>query len=222
MNTISEQVMEQINARPGEGKPPRGELGQQDFLELMIAQVRNQDPFNPMENGEFIAQMAQFATVEGIQDMQGSLASLNKTMTSNQALTASTLIGRSVLAPMDRVNLGPDNVIDGAVIVEGPASSVTLDVFDAAGVLVARLNPAPSASGNSRFSWDGRDGTGERLPPGSYRLQAQALVNGEHVAAETAVARRIDSVTLGGSLSELELNLDNNATVAFSSVREFL
>lgn len=222
MNTISEQVLERLNSAPPEEKRRAGELGQKDFLELMIAQVRNQDPFNPMENGEFIAQMAQFATVEGIGDMQSSLSELNATMTSNQALTASTLVGRSVLTPSSSVALDADNIIEGAVTLDEHASSITVDVFDPAGALVARFDVPPSDTGSSRFSWDGRGATGERLPPGRYVFQAGAVIGGENVAAPTAVVRRIDSVTLGSDLSELSLNLDNGTTVSFSTVREFL
>ena len=115
MNTISQQVLNEVNARPPEEQKRNGELGQGDFLELMIAQIEHQDPFEPMENGEFIAQMAQFATVDGIQNMESSISSLNGTMSSNQAMTATTLVGRSVMAPGDEFALGADGGIGGSV-----------------------------------------------------------------------------------------------------------
>ena len=103
----------------------------------MIAQVRNQDPFQPMENGEFIAQMAQFATVDGIQEMQKSISGLSTTMSSNQALTASTLVGRSVLAPGGDFALGAEGGVSGAFNTDAPAASMVMNVYDAAGALVA-------------------------------------------------------------------------------------
>ena len=116
MTTISQGVMEALNTRAPEDQKRNGELGQDDFLELMIAQVQHQDPFQPMENGEFIAQMAQFATVDGIQNMESSISELNGTMASNQALTATTLVGRSVMAPGGEFALGAEGGVSARTI----------------------------------------------------------------------------------------------------------
>lgn len=222
MSTIPEQVMERLQARPPEERKRSGELGQEDFMQLMLAQVRNQDPFQPMQNGEFIAQMAQFATVDGIQKMQGSISTLNTTMAGSQALTASTLIGRRVLADGGDFALGAEGGVSGAITADPGASAISVNVFDAAGALVARRALAPAASGQTRFAFDGLDDAGARLAPGAYRVEAQALVDGKSVSAPIALARRIDSVTIGAGLSELELNLEGGRQIGFASVREFL
>ena len=222
MTTITEQVLESINARPAEERKRSGELGQEDFLELMIAQVRNQDPFQPMENGEFIAQMAQFATVDGIQEMQKSVSALNATMASSQALTASTLVGRSVLASGGEFVLGADGGVSGALRSGPGATRLVMNVYDAAGTLVARRELAAAPGGLTRFTFDGTGAGGARLAPGSYRIEADALVGGSAQRAETMLARRIDSVTIGAGLEDLRLNLDGGAALGFSDVREFL
>ncbi len=222
MSTIPEQVIERLNARPPEEKKRSGELGQKDFLKLMIAQVRHQDPFNPMENGEFIAQMAQFATVEGIQTMQGSISELNRTMASNQALMAGTLVGRSVLAPAGELTLPAEGGVDGVITADPDASRLVMDVLSPAGALVARRDIAPAPGGATRFTFDGIGADGTRLPPGSYRVQVEATVAGKAAAAETAFARRIDSVTIGSGIDDLKLNLDSGEQVGFSGVREFM
>ena len=222
MSTIPEQVLERINSAPVEERRRSGELGQEDFLELMIAQVRNQDPFQPMENGEFIAQMAQFASVEGIQEMQKSIAALSTAMASNQALTASTLVGRSVLAPGGDFALGAEGGVSGVFSTDAPAVSMVMNVYDAAGALVARRQMAPSPDGYTRFAFDGFGADGTRLAAGDYRIEAEALVDGTAVSAETTLARRIDSVTLGKGLEDLKLNLDGGSAIDFASVREFL
>jgi len=222
MNTISDQVLERLNAAPPGEKKRSGELGQDEFLELMVAQIQNQDPFEPMQNGEFIAQMAQFATVDGISEMRGSMSALNDTMTASQALSASALVGRGVLAPGRELAFDGSSPVGLSVLADQNASAITLDVFDAAGALVTRRELAPSPDGVTRYAWDGRADGGALLPAGTYRMQAQAAVAGEVVAAETAVARRIDSVTIGAKAGDLRLNLDDGAVMNFNDAREFL
>ncbi len=220
MTTITEQVLESINARPSAERKRSGELGQEDFLELMIAQVRNQDPFQPMENGEFIAQMAQFATVDGIQEMQKSITSLNTTMSSNQALAASSLVGRSVLAPGATFQLASEGGVSGAFNTDPSAHGVVMNVIDAAGALVARQEIAASPTGLTRFTFDGFGSDGQRLPPGTYRIQGEALVDRSAVQAQTLLSRRIASVSVGSGLGELTLNLDGGESLGFDKVTE--
>jgi flagellar basal-body rod modification protein FlgD len=222
MSTIPDQVLERINTAPVAEKKRTGELGQEEFLELMIAQVQHQDPFQPMENGEFISQMAQFATVDGIKEMRTSIAALNDSMTSNQALTTSSLVGRSVLADSDQLSFDGSQPAAVTLLTEPGATALTFNVYDATGALVSHRQLTPADTGVTRFAWDGRGIDGSILPAGTYRFDAQAAVDGEFVAANTAVARKIDSVTIGASLSELKLNLDNGASMSFSEAREFL
>lgn len=222
MSTIPEQVLERLQARPPEERKRSGELGQDEFMQLMLAQVRNQDPFQPMENGEFIAQMAQFATVDGIQKMQASISDLNTSMAGNQALTASTLVGRSVLAAGGDFALAADGGVGGAITADATATHITMNVYDAAGALVTRREIAPSPGGVTRFAFDGLGDAGVRLAPGAYRIEAEALVEGKALSAPVALARRIDSVTIGAGLSELKLNLEGGTQIGFANVREFL
>lgn len=222
MSTIPEQVLDRLQARPAQERKRSGELGQEDFMQLMLAQIRNQDPFQPMQNGEFIAQMAQFATVDGIQTMQRSVSDLNATMAAGQALTASSLIGRAVLADGAQFRLGAEGGMSGAISSDPQASGIMLSVLDAGGALVARRALTPSASGLTRFAFDGVDDAGTRLAPGTYRIDAEAHIAGKAHAAQVAIARRIDSVTIGAGLHDLKLNLDGGTQIELSSVREFL
>ena len=221
MNPIAEQVIDKINSRPPEERKRSGELGQEDFLELMLAQVRHQDPFQPMQNGEFIAQMAQFATVDGIQEMQKSISSLNATMSSNQALAASALVGRNVLAPGSSFQLASAGGVSGAFTADPTAQSLIMNVFDGAGALVARRHMAASPTGLTRFSFDGIGTSGQRLAPGAYRIVGEALVGNTTTQAETTLSRRIDSVSVGSGLNDLKLNLDGGESLGFADVTEF-
>ena len=221
-NSITEQVMAQINGRANDADKNRNALGQSDFLSLMIAQVRNQDPFEPMHNGEVRAQMAQFATVDGINNMQSSLTDLSKSLNSSQALAAADLVGRSVLSPVSSLRLEAQGSVSGVMADPPGASSLTLEIFDAAGALVARRNINPQATGNSPFVWNGLNDAGQRAAPGNYRLSAQAVVDGTNIAVATQLRQRIDSVSFGASLDNLRLNLETGARVALSDVQEIL
>jgi flagellar basal-body rod modification protein FlgD len=223
MSTISEDLLTRLNTQPARSARDPNELGQSDFLDLMIAQVRNQDPFEPMENGEFIAQLAQFSMSEGIEDMQRSLAEMTDSLTSSQLLGASALVGRSVLAPGNSaVTASAGTEVQGALLLDEPASSAVVNVFDAAGALVSRIEVDPTASGPATFTWNGRTAQGTPAAPGTYTLTATAQIDGESVAIQTALRRDISSITLGASgLGEVQLNLDNGSSVKLASVREF-
>ncbi len=101
--------------RSTETNKDRNKLGQAEFLELMVAQLKNQDPFKPLENGDFIAQMAQFSAVSGMDKLQSSFDTLAGSLQSNQALQASTLVGRSVLVPASQAPLSPQGNIRGVL-----------------------------------------------------------------------------------------------------------
>src|SRR5262245_53832534 len=100
----------------------RSELGQEDFLRLMITQFKNQDPFKPMENGEFLAQLAQFSTVKGLDDLNNSFGNLSSSVVSNQALQASSLLGRTVLVDGNMGNLDAGGQLSGAVELQSSPS----------------------------------------------------------------------------------------------------
>ncbi len=221
-NSISEQVMSRINGRSSEVNASTSGLGQDDFLSLMIAQVRHQDPFEPMQNGEFIAQMAQFATVDGINNMQTSMADFGKALNSNQVLAAADLVGRNVLAASSTMQLNDQGSVSGVIAEKPGATSILLDIFDSTGVLVARRALNPASTGNTPFVWDGLNDTGQRMAAGDYRVSAQVMVAGESIAAETRMVQRINSVTFGAGFGDLSLNLEDGSRVAFSAVQEIL
>src|ERR1044071_7365466 len=105
----------------------KDQLGQGQFLELMVAQLKNQDPFKAMDPSQFLGQLAQFGTVTGIQEMQGAFASLSEALRSSQVLGGSTMVGREVLLAADQTTLGEAGGISGAVEVPTGASAVELN-----------------------------------------------------------------------------------------------
>ena len=193
-------------------------LNQDAFLELMIAQFRNQDPFSPMENGEFLGQLAQFGTVSGIEQLNTSIGGLASTLYSDQALQASSLIDRQVMVPRSTGVLRSGQPLTGAVDLPLSTGSLELRVSDADGVLVRRLDLGTQPQGIVRFSWDGLDASGQPLPTGEYRLDAVAGQSGFTEQVPVLVEARVESVTLGNSGGVL-LNLRDIGEIALSEVR---
>jgi flagellar basal-body rod modification protein FlgD len=206
----------------GLDKPKRvasDKLGQEQFLELMIAQLKNQDPMKPMQNGEFLSQMAQFGTVSGIQDLQKSFSGLASSLQSNQALMASSLVGRAVLAPGDSATLASGGNLLAAVDLPRSAPNVMVDITDSSGQLVRRLELGAQDAGSTRFGWDGLSSAGTPAPAGRYKMTAQVQGGTERYAVNTLIEARVDSVTLGGA-NGLVLNLAGIGPVNLADVRQ--
>lgn len=195
------------------------ELGQEEFLKLMVTQFKNQDPFKPLDNGEFLSQMAQFSQVTGLQDLNGKFDTLSSALSSNQAMQASGLLGRSALVAANHAPLGAAGGVTGAIDVPQSVGNVRVQVVGAGGQVVRTLDLGAQAAGLADFHWDGLGDNGQRLPAGDYRLAAQLQVNGRSVgAANTLVAAPVGSVTLGGARGLL-LSIDGLGDVAMGDVR---
>ena len=196
-------------------------LGQDAFLKLMVAQLSNQDPMKPMENGEFLTQIAQFSQVTGIQDLQKSFDSLSSSLVSNQALQAASLVGRDVLAPTGLGVLESGQSIRGSVELSSASPKVAVNIYDSAGQKVRGLELGSQASGEVMYQWDGLRDDGTYAPPGTYLITAEAEFNGVNEAVEALVVNRVDGVTLGNAGS-LMLDLAGVGPLDFKQVKQIL
>lgn len=193
------------------------ELGKNEFLNLLVAQLNNQNPLEPQGNGEFIAQLAQFSQVEGIEKLNTSMGSLLTGYQSSQALQASSMVGRKVIIPTDKAVVDTSESFKASLVLPASSSNVYVNVYDKSGAAVSRVNLGEQAAGNVSFIWDGKDASGNLLPPGTYKFEAQASYGGETKGLHTMLPANVDSVTLGGS--ELMLNLAGLGTVPLSQVQ---
>jgi flagellar basal-body rod modification protein FlgD len=196
----------------------KGDLGQQEFLQLMLTQLKNQDPFKPMESGEFLGQLAQFGTVQGLAGLQTSFDSLSSSLVSDQALQASTLVGRTALAEASTVAIAAGQSVAGAVDLPSASSTVNVAIRDATGQTVRALQLGPQSSGLAPFTWDGLKDDGTAASTGRYTFDATYWSGNDSVAADTLVRAPIDSVLLGADGFSVELR--GIGEVPFTAVRE--
>ncbi len=197
----------------------KDELGQADFLELLVAQLKHQDPMSPQENGEFLGQMAQFGTVDGIQTLQESFEGLNAALQSNQALQASSLVGRSVQVPSNFGTISQTGTLSGSVKLPGSTSDLSISIVDATGALVRKIDMGTQAAGDVAFTWDGLNHQGEHVPAGQYHVKAEGFQDGQSAAFSTLISANVNSVTIGQS-EKLMLSLEGLGAIDFSQVEK--
>ncbi|MCK4710190.1 MAG: flagellar hook assembly protein FlgD [Gammaproteobacteria bacterium] len=198
------------------------ELGQAEFLELMTKQLEFQDPLEPMENGDFIAQMAQFSATSGIADLNTAFSEMSTAFQSNQALQASTMVGRDVLISGNQVRLESDGNIAMAVDLNQSASSVRVNITDASGQLVHQVDLGSQPAGLIDFQWDGLGANGERVNSGLYNITAEINENGSIVVGETLVSVQVESVTLGQAGQDLTLTVSDQGDINMSQIRKIM
>lgn len=194
-------------------------LGINDFIQLMTTQLKYQDPTQPQDSTQFVAQLAQFSTVSGVQQMNTSITSLIDQMKSSQALNATSLVGHSVLVKASDMPVSSGQSAYGAVDTPTGATSLNVTVTDSSGQVVRHMT-VPVQSGLSAFAWDGTNDAGAQVAGDTYSFAASATVAGKSVAATTLLANRIDSVTIDPTTNNLQLNTDSLGTVTMADVRQ--
>lgn len=194
-------------------------LGKDAFLQLLVTQMQNQNPLDPQDNGEFVAQLAQFSSLESMQTLNGSVSSILSGFQSSQALQASSLVGRSVIVQSDTAQVDTSKQLDGLVSLTASSGALKVGIYDAEGTLVRSLDLGSQAAGNVGFAWDGKDSAGQTLASGVYTFKASADVDGTETAMTTSLPATVTSVSLGGSGSEMMLNLAGLGSVALSKVQ---
>jgi flagellar basal-body rod modification protein FlgD len=197
-------------------KTDQRDLGQADFLRLMTEQLRNQDPLKPLDSNQFLGQLAQFSTVQGIQGLQGSFNAFAGAQLDNQALQASSLIGRDALVSSGTFQLTEEGGFRGQTEVPA-AGRVEVEITSPSGEVVRRMTIEAQGPGAVPIEWDGVTDTGVAAAPGVYRISARTSYNGSSIALETQVEARIESVSF--SASGLILNLAGGGSIPFAAVR---
>jgi flagellar basal-body rod modification protein FlgD len=205
----------------GTGVNAAATLGGTNFLTLMLAQLKNQDPTSPVDSNTFLTQLAQLSEVQGITSLNTSFNTLAGSLSSSQALQASSLLGHQALVSTGTATLAANGTVTGAVNVPQTTSQVVLNISDSSGALVGQINLGAQSAGLANFSWNGTEGNGSQAPPGQYTLSAQyAGATSGGTAATTLVNGTIESVSMGAGSTGLTLNVAGIGSVPFSSVQQ--
>ncbi len=208
--------------RPQKTQSINNELGQDDFLKLMTTQMTRQNPLKPMENTEFLTQMAQFGTVSGIQALQKSFSDFANAIGSDQTLQAANLVGRRVLVQGNRATLASGGEIQGAVKLDKPATAVTVKIMDASGATLRTLELGPQDTGLTSFAWNGIKDDGTYADPGIYRIQAEGMVEGENQALTPLITATVESVSSAKGGYGLTVDLEGLGNVDFKEIEQIL
>jgi len=220
INPVSNDVLASLSSRNQQAEKETA-LGKDAFLQLMIAQLQNQDPLNPAKNEDFIAQLAEFSSVEGIQNINETLSELSLAFRSSQALEASSLVGRQVQVDSPVATLSGGKEVRGSIDLAAAAENLQLIIETPQGEVIQRQNLHQQAAGEVAFSWDGRDQSGASVADGAYRVRAVAVVDGSRVDLPVAVGANVNSVTIGQN-NALLLNIEGVGPVPLDSVSRFL
>lgn len=212
-------VLSQYQLNQQSGASGKNELGKNEFMELMLAQLKNQNPLEPQDNGEFISQLAQFSSLEEMQKLSGTVDDVVGQFRSTQALQASAMVGKTVLAPSGVGILGAEGEIAGTIEVPASTGGLRVSIQNQSGELVRQIDLGNSPAGVQSFSWDGQDGNGNSLPQGPYKIVAEASYPDGPQQLSTMVSANVDSVSLGQNGS-ITLNLAGMGSIALSDVKQ--
>ena len=194
-------------------------LGKDAFLQLLVTQLKNQNPLEPQDNGEFVAQLAQFSSLEGITSLNDTVTGLASNYNSSQALQASSLVGRSVIAPGDKAVVDTSKSMTGTVVIPDSVAGATLKISDKDGKTVRTIDLGSQNAGNSAFIWDGKNDAGTVVESGTYTFAASTTIDGKATSLITNLPATVSSVTISQTGGELMLNLAGLGSIALSKVQ---
>ena len=201
-------------------QPAKQELGQDEFLKLLTTQLTHQDPNKPMENGDFLAQMAQFSTVEGIGDLNDSFTEFASSINSGQALQAATLVGQSVLIPSSEAVMSLNKNMGGEIVLNDSTNDLKVSFLDSNGQIVKTMDLGRQEPGNIAFEWNGLLDDGTYADPGVYKIRAEAEIDGNNTFLQTFVNADVESVALGNEKTGIQLALAGLGDVNFNEVKK--
>ena len=198
-----------------------GALTQADFFALLTQQLAYQDPTKPVENDQMIAQMTNFTMADGIGSLNESFQSFAESMTSNQALQASSLVGRSVLTQSDEIVFTGDSLARGNIELDKPATMMKVRIENEKGELVRSFSVENPKAGKNDFVWDGTDANDEAVAAGVYKIKVEAnYTDGTTASLPVNVYTPVGSVSMNGTGGGIMLNLIGLGAVKLGDVLE--
>ncbi len=187
---------------------------QDRFLTLLVTQLKNQDPLNPLDNAQVTSQLAQLSTVSGITELNNTLLALSGQMDMSQSMQAAALIGKDVLVPGDKIAVGNGVATPFGVDVVAPAGNVKVAIVDGAGKTIRTYDIGAQPVGVVSMEWDGLDDAGTAVPDGAYFAKVTAVdANGAAVTAGTVTYGKVNGVSYAANGLQLDLGLAGNVSL---------
>lgn len=215
---LPQALLDQMNGTGGT-KKSTAEEAQDRFLKLLVTQMQNQDPLNPLDNAQVTSQLAQLSTVTGIDKLNGSLEAMMSNFQSSQLLQASNMIEHGVLAPGSQLALDKGNAIFG---VEFPSDvdSGQIVIKDASGAVVQTIDMGPQKAGATPLLWDGTKADGTKAEDGAYTFEVKGSLGGKEVKA-TALQFGVVT-TVSSSANGVVLNVPGLGGLTLADIRQVL
>lgn len=223
-NAAFDAVMDKLGVTSSSAAQKKTEasdtLDQSSFLKLLTAQLKNQDPFKPVENEQMVAQMAQMSSVQGIAEMNATMKAMASKFDSGQTAAATNYVGKAVLSPGNVVWPHADGTFEGFGAIDKAASDVQVTISDGAGQTIRTFSLGAQKAGEFAINWDGKDASGQDAGEGPFKIQVIANRSDGNVEVKPLVWAPVTSVKLPADGSSPILNVAGIGDVALSAVRQ--
>jgi flagellar basal-body rod modification protein FlgD len=196
-----------------------GAMGQTAFLTLFTAQLKSQNPLDPMDNTAFVSQLAQFSQLEATSKMSTSMDSLVKTMSTDHMTSAASLLGKKVSLADGQAMVSNGDPVDGVVTLATDVDSIALKVFSSSGQLVRSGSIGEQKKGDFQFTWDGKDDAGNQVADGKYRIEANTSKFGKQTKAAVSTLATVKGVATDAVTGDMKVDVGNNTTVSMSEIK---
>ena len=207
------------DAKAASGAKGSEAMGKQDFLTLFTAQLKNQNPLDPVKNEAFVAQLAQFSQLEALNNMQKSLDSFVSTMSAERMLSGASLIGKRIPVADASAQLVQGGTIDASISLPDGASGVRVQVRDAGNNVIQELIAGAQTPGNLDFTWDGTNAAGQAAAAGKYTFTATAVVAGKTQNMPVQTLSVVRAVQTDPATGDITLEVDGGKTISLAKVQ---
>lgn len=223
MATVASSVLSQYAASTTSNSTTTASstLGKDAFLKLLVTQLSNQDPLNPMDDKDMTAQLAQFSSLEQLTNINTGIETLNTTMTQNQLTNAVSYIGKSVKASGYSLSKDSGTVSSLYYSLGETVTDAAINIYDSSGTLVRSTAIGTKSSGDYQYDWDGLDSSGKEVADGLYSVAITAYnSSGSQVLVQTQVSGVVSGVTTSSGTTYL--NLKDGRTVSLANVSQIV
>jgi flagellar basal-body rod modification protein FlgD len=207
INAIAAKATPDTSGAPAANAPSAAvDDASQRFLTLLVSQLQNQDPLNPLDNAQITSQLAQLSTVTGVNKINDTLAALSSSLDANQYMQSANLVGHDVVVTGNQVQ-----VTDGAgrlgYALKADADAVTVTIKDAAGAVVRTIDAGGGKADVHFVDWDGKDNAGKAVADGAYTFEVTATAQKASVTATALTVGHVSGLIPGSSGGQLQLGV---------------